>query len=270
MTAKESRLGSIPSFLNILAHLAIKSRQSSDLEEVINHIAPWLMAQHFATRICSQVSFKKLYEIALRTEDKEMFVTKYGILLTCIKGCIKQGNYGKNLDKLEEDFFLMEFDPVTNFNLTDIFHHIPRLSGIMPFEWENFDEISENLTFRELKIKLKCANSTLQNRNLQSKSKDSAVNLANPGGDAEIIQKKITPWTSMFNDLDMFVMDEAGDKTPEYPNLIMIASLIDKIPNLGGLCRTCEILGVGEYVISSSKYTEEKDFKVSRTDNYLL
>ena len=84
------------------------------------------------------------------------------------------------------------------------------------------------------------------------------------GGDAEIIQKKVTPWSSMFNDLDMVVVhDDLSKKSPDYPNLVMIASLIDKIPNLGGLCRTCEILGVGKYVIGSMKYTEEKDFKVS-------
>ncbi|CAG0916967.1 unnamed protein product [Notodromas monacha] len=43
--------------------------------------------------------------------------------------------------------------------------------------------------------------------------------------------------------------------------LIVVATLIDKAPNLGGLCRTCEILGVDEYVIRSMKMIENPSFK---------
>ena len=37
--------------------------------------------------------------------------------------------------------------------------------------------------------------------------------------------------------------------------LITIASLIDRVPNLGGLCRTCEVLGVGDLVRSSIAFS---------------
>ena len=46
-----------------------------------------------------------------------------------------------------------------------------------------------------------------------------------------------------------------------HPDLIVVASLIDKLPNLGGLCRTCEILGVGQYVIPCAKFVEEAEFQ---------
>ena len=42
--------------------------------------------------------------------------------------------------------------------------------------------------------------------------------------------------------------------------LIVVASLIDRVPNLGGLARTCEIFGTFEYVLGSLKYVEDKQF----------
>ena len=42
--------------------------------------------------------------------------------------------------------------------------------------------------------------------------------------------------------------------------LIVVASLIDKLPNLGGLCRTCEIFGVKEYVVSSLNIIKDHQF----------
>ena len=42
--------------------------------------------------------------------------------------------------------------------------------------------------------------------------------------------------------------------------MVVVASLIDKAPNLGGLCRTCEILGVGSLVLASKAVVKDKDF----------
>ncbi|TRY77067.1 hypothetical protein TCAL_00029 [Tigriopus californicus] len=71
-----------------------------------------------------------------------------------------------------------------------------------------------------------------------------------------MIQKKITPWETMFD----VEPENRTDLVPSFPNLTLVASLIDRVPNLGGLCRTCEILGVGNFVISNKKYLKDKDF----------
>ena len=42
--------------------------------------------------------------------------------------------------------------------------------------------------------------------------------------------------------------------------MIVVASLIDKAPNLGGLSRTCEILGVGSLVLPSKAVVKDKEF----------
>lgn len=43
--------------------------------------------------------------------------------------------------------------------------------------------------------------------------------------------------------------------------MFVIASLIDKLPNLGGIARTCEVLGIQNLVMDSKMHTEKNDFK---------
>lgn len=45
-------------------------------------------------------------------------------------------------------------------------------------------------------------------------------------------------------------------------DIIIVASLIDKSQNLGGIARTCEIFGVKQLVISNLKQIEDKEFQV--------
>ena len=45
-----------------------------------------------------------------------------------------------------------------------------------------------------------------------------------------------------------------------HDDLIVVASLVEKSPNIGGLCRTCEILGVGSLVIHSKSIIKDKEF----------
>ncbi|KPI92963.1 putative methyltransferase TARBP1 [Papilio xuthus] len=43
--------------------------------------------------------------------------------------------------------------------------------------------------------------------------------------------------------------------------LIVVASLIDKLPNLGGLARTSEVFGIKTYVIDSLRHLQDKQFQ---------
>lgn len=43
--------------------------------------------------------------------------------------------------------------------------------------------------------------------------------------------------------------------------LVVVATLISKAPNIGGLARTCEIFGAENYIIESLKLTENSEFK---------
>lgn len=43
--------------------------------------------------------------------------------------------------------------------------------------------------------------------------------------------------------------------------MFVIASLIDKLPNLGGIARTCEVLGIRNLVMNCKRDIEKNDFK---------
>lgn len=53
----------------------------------------------------------------------------------------------------------------------------------------------------------------------------------------------------------------AADAPPERaPGLIVVASLVDKIPNLAGLARTCEVLGAEALALADARVVSRRDF----------
>lgn len=79
------------------------------------------------------------------------------------------------------------------------------------------------------------------------------------------VQKKITPWKMIPPDEEMMFEIQQQRMANLQKNaagqLIVVASLIDKAPNLGGLCRTCEIFGVQTLVLSNTHVIEDAQFK---------
>ena len=71
------------------------------------------------------------------------------------------------------------------------------------------------------------------------------------------VQKKITPWSQMFD------LEQESKKNPSHTDLIMVASLIDRAPNLGGLSRTCEIFGAGKLIVNNKKIINDKGGLIS-------
>ena len=56
----------------------------------------------------------------------------------------------------------------------------------------------------------------------------------------------------------MFDLEQESKKNPSHTDLIMVASLIDRAPNLGGLSRTCEIFGAGKLIVNNKKIINDK------------
>ncbi|KAJ6251634.1 RNA methyltransferase [Anaeramoeba flamelloides] len=74
-------------------------------------------------------------------------------------------------------------------------------------------------------------------------------------------QKKIKPW----EELDLFDSNTENKKKQYNDNkkqeLIICASLLEKVPNLGGLSRTSEIFSISELTISDTKHIKNPLFK---------
>ena len=64
------------------------------------------------------------------------------------------------------------------------------------------------------------------------------------------VQRKIMPWETLTSD-DTSEARRAITDSRRMTDLIVVASLVDKVPNLAGLARTCEIFGAGSLVIGN-------------------
>ena len=81
----------------------------------------------------------------------------------------------------------------------------------------------------------------------------------NAVGSQSNFQKKLVPWRSLIPDHEL--RPSTAEPVVKKEGLIVVASLIDRLPNLGGLSRTCEVFGVSEYVIGNLRYIEDKQFQ---------
>ncbi|KAH8244642.1 hypothetical protein KR026_003595 [Drosophila bipectinata] len=70
------------------------------------------------------------------------------------------------------------------------------------------------------------------------------------------VQRKMNPIGDIYPGCDF----ENTTTTHEDRELIVVASLIDKLPNLGGLARTCDVLGVRTLILGLKSQAEKSDF----------
>lgn len=78
------------------------------------------------------------------------------------------------------------------------------------------------------------------------------------------IQKKIDPLNtiaSMHGNILPMIRDSHKSVLSDKDGLIVVASLISRTPNLGGLARTCEAFGVKELVIASLHHIKDREFQ---------
>ena len=140
--AKLNRPNCLPSYIAVVAHIAISNAKSKhDKEEktklliidAMNTISPWCMSQQFTTRLYAQIFFKRIYNVA--TEMKYSDITDTFFMLNkCVSESLVLGDKEKNADKIMSDFYLTSFDPQINFNLENIFYDFPRLMSVLSQE----------------------------------------------------------------------------------------------------------------------------------------
>ncbi|EDW97985.1 uncharacterized protein LOC6537728 isoform X1 [Drosophila yakuba] len=70
------------------------------------------------------------------------------------------------------------------------------------------------------------------------------------------VQRKMNPVGDIYPESDF----DVSSKARVDHELIVVASLIDKLPNLGGLARTCEVLGVKTLILGLKSQAEKSDF----------
>lgn len=176
-------------------------------------------------------------------------------------------NAKKNWQRIQEHFFFATFHPLKDYCLETIFYILPRLSGLVEDEWiaigkfTSFTDIPLDAGFQwylssTQLCDLEPGDWAQQDRGFNSGEADDQSEWTD-------VQKKIIPWKNNVPDLDLELafQDRAAKLGKSISRLIVVASLIDKPTNLGGLCRTCEVFGALVLVVGSLHCVKDKQFQ---------
>ncbi|XP_061546893.1 probable methyltransferase TARBP1 [Phycodurus eques] len=262
----------ICTFLAVLVHFAVIIPKLHDpdmhLAKALDISLQWCFHHNFSVRLYALLALKRVWSLVEVRGEK----TVDGLrgLSTVVKACLHQtdalkntGNANKNWNRIQEHFFFGAFHPIRDYSIETIFYTFPSLSGLADDEWIPPWKLE----------KLSCFSQTPPLRN-------TAPNLSQlqPGDWIQQhkceeekeerwaeVQKKITPWSLDIQEQDpelqLVPLKRAARVGKQHGALLVVASLIDKPTNLGGLCRTCEIFGASALALDNLRHITDKHFQ---------
>uniref|UniRef100_A0A182N845 Fumarylacetoacetase n=1 Tax=Anopheles dirus TaxID=7168 RepID=A0A182N845_9DIPT len=225
-------------------------------------LLPWTMAQNFSTRLYAQITIKKLIA-KFATGDPAIEEGPFREIYAAVNSYLRQGNVERNIEKCMKDFrFNSVFDYGQLLTLENVFHNVPRVSGA-PAE-DVVDTAILKECFYTLALEERNLGRALVFDELLQCEKRENLFLAQSVGGADFVQRKIVPLKSLEPSRDLLLgLPErlCLKKMDHTEGLIVVASLVNRAPNLGGLARTCEIFAVKQYVINSLQDIDNKEFQ---------
>uniref|UniRef100_A0AAQ5YJS7 tRNA (guanosine(18)-2'-O)-methyltransferase TARBP1 n=1 Tax=Amphiprion ocellaris TaxID=80972 RepID=A0AAQ5YJS7_AMPOC len=266
---------SVCTFLSVLVHFSViiphLKDKSVQLRKALDVILQSCFNHNFSVRLYALLALKRVWSLAENQAEEE--ADALGGLSSVIRACLNQaeamqstGNANKNWIRIQEHFFFGAFHPIRDYSVETIFYTFPSLSELADDEWiptwkfEKLSCFSESPCFP-----------------LRNPAPD--LNQLQPGDwiqqDRSIVQdkeerwaevqKKITPWRLGIQEqeaeLQLVPPQRAARLGKLHGALLVVASLIDKPTNLGGLCRTCEIFGASALVLDSLRHVNDKHFQ---------
>ncbi|KAM4770972.1 putative methyltransferase TARBP1 [Rhinophrynus dorsalis] len=260
---------SVCTFLSVLPHFDVIIENVPDkvpsLKKALVTVLQWCFNHNFSVRLYALIALKKLWAIC-----KEQCIQEFETLSSVIESSLHQveniqggGNARKNWLRIQEHFFFSTFHPLEDFSIETIFYTLPSLSELIEDEWIPSYKFSNNTDIVwKSSIPLVNSRNMICNLNPNDWSQQDIGDIDSQSEWADI-QKKIIPWKNSIPDLalEMDLQYRAAKLGKSNGNLIVVASLIDKPTNLGGLCRTCEIFGASALVVDSLHYVNDKQFQ---------
>ncbi|XP_043943041.1 probable methyltransferase TARBP1 [Protopterus annectens] len=264
---------SICTFMSVLTHFDIILLNVSDktpfLKKALDVIILWCFHHNFSVRLYALVALKKVWSICLILHEEE-----FKSLKPVIESCLQQignmqgtGNARKNWQRIQDHFFFVNLQPLKDYSIEILFYILPSLSGlpeeecIPTWKFARLADVSGESTvplysFDSGLHGVKCNDWTQQDKDC------SLVDMDSPHEWADI-QKKMIPWKNSIPELDleMVYKERATRLGKSSSSLIVVASLLDKLTNVGGLCRTCEIFGASALIVESLHCTADKQFQ---------
>ncbi|KAG5315232.1 TARB1 methyltransferase, partial [Acromyrmex insinuator] len=262
---------SVASIVYHVAKLLSRDNQRIFIQTALPYIVQCCLGQQFNARFI----LTQLYEL-MKANYGDNSISEYrGIYQAAVIG-LQQESLIKNSSRIQDDFYFSNFHPFNDYCLQTIYYQLPRLTNVSCDEWISSD-VFKDLMFMEndchpLQL---CNTGSFLTKSIPSvyltKSFAGDTHGDSLKNNVEIymeglndIQKKIDPSKpiglcgdtfEVINEF-MFLQD-----TQLQQGLIVVASFVDRSPNLGGIARTCEIFGVKALVVANADCVKDKEFQ---------
>ncbi|XP_036439227.1 probable methyltransferase TARBP1 [Colossoma macropomum] len=274
-TDQEKTKTSICTFLSVLVHLDVLLPQLDDKaaqwRRAVEVILLWCFSHNFSVRLYALLALKRVWEmegLQALAEHQQGGPAALGGLAAVVQACLCQaeamqntGNAMKNWTRIQEHFFFSAFHPLRDYSAETIFHTFPSLSELADDEWVPVWKFEKLVDFHS---SFPLRNPGRELRELQPGDwvQQDRAELEQEERWADV-QKKIAPWRLSVQEQEPQLMaQQRAARLGKLTNaLLVVASLIDKPTNLGGLCRTCEIFGASALVLDSLRHVSDRQFQ---------
>ncbi|KAH8288925.1 hypothetical protein KR054_012081 [Drosophila jambulina] len=237
---KPSQQVSLISVVHIYCLNRWKSLNREQVSGILANILPLAMGANFQTRLLAQLV---LHRLCIKSEESCLELA----IADALKNSIEM-TLGDKLGEFQNEARLLLPQLGLECVSTNVSSAILWMTNA-PFD-ENIDScVGCRYQFR---MKLEHVRATFKAKKSLLAPEAALSSTASNGN----VQRKMNPVGDIFPDSDF----ADAIKTPRDHELIVVASLIDKLPNLGGLARTCEVLGVKTLILGLKSHVEKSDF----------
>ncbi|KAJ3081848.1 Tar (HIV-1) RNA binding protein 1, partial [Quaeritorhiza haematococci] len=289
LTHHDRRAHTVTSLISVTAHAGEHIRDQGDQRRfygnLFKHALMWVTSNHFTIRVFAHYAVLRGWMFCKGQSHLSSIPASLTQLQPLMEYIINNPECRKHREKCEQTYFLGGgFHPIRDVNLDFIFRYamkvgvIAEAERISPTAFEKLESDAgaglfiplrlQNVTdfsYQDQAISDQQVHKGTggQEANATSNGDDDATEDVSKGdaGGEMALQKKIIPWEAMMEtDIDLFREREDFAKKQRNP-LIVVASLITKAPNLGGLCRTCEIFNAEMLVVNNLKIKDDLVFQ---------
>lgn len=248
------RIGSMTSWINIIMHFARANTSQTYIEECFELFLRWSTAQNFGVRCTAIAALHCTWECATSATRAKYHHIKSIIDFTGDPA----GNARRLIGWLCEDFYFAHFNAARHFTLQTVLNIFPAKTGLPNEETIPTKFFVDFAGFADDRISILNECDDL----------DKAPSLVYGSLPKEYNTQVFEGCNRAFGELDNLVgavqrkIDAVSGNwvRPKGTSAIVVATLINKATNLGGLCRTCEVFGAEKFVVSDKNVLYDQNF----------
>ncbi|KAJ3030730.1 UNVERIFIED_CONTAM: Tar (HIV-1) RNA binding protein 1 [Siphonaria sp. JEL0065] len=234
--------------------------------QLFQRIMPWLTSNHFTIRLYAQYVAYTTWGHCSRFPHLVDIQLQHPALKSMVEFIRVNGDCIKHRQQAEKTFFVGEsgFHPLLDLSVDFIFRGGLSAAGVTEEERISAFAFKRVLLDAKVSIPLFHDKERMLLWSSDPATVGTEVSVPEPveNNTDMAFQRKIEAWETMETDFDFSQIRSAADGRKRFP-LIVVASLVSKAPNLGGLCRTCEIFNAELLLLPNLKVREDPAFLVT-------